>query len=141
MKKRFKADEKELYNTEEFFLSELSEIMTDELENEVHILIEEIFINIARYAYDNVDEKDVDYEYPYVDIDIEISPDKSFFTIVFEDKGYPFDPLAKPDPDMEEYIKARRIGGLGIVILKKFSDSVVYSRDAGRNILTITKKM
>ena len=56
------------------------------------------------------------------------------------DSGIPFDPLAKPDPDVTESAEKRKIGGLGIYMVKKSMDSISYQRQDGKNILTISKR-
>jgi anti-sigma regulatory factor (Ser/Thr protein kinase) len=57
------------------------------------------------------------------------------------DKGIPFDPLKKPDPDITLSAEDREIGGLGIFITKKTMDSVEYAYENGENILTMVKKI
>ena len=57
------------------------------------------------------------------------------------DKGVPFDPLQKPDPDITLSAEDREIGGLGIFIAKKTMDSICYTYENGENILTMTKKL
>ena len=57
------------------------------------------------------------------------------------DKNIPFDPLAKPDPDITLPAEQREIGGLGIFIAKKTMDSLNYSYENSENILTMTKKI
>ena len=61
--------------------------------------------------------------------------------IEFRDKGIPFDPLAKADPDVTLSAEKRQIGGLGIYMVKKSMDEVRYRRENGENILTIRKKL
>jgi anti-sigma regulatory factor (Ser/Thr protein kinase) len=55
------------------------------------------------------------------------------------DRGVPFDPLKKPDPDITLSAEEREIGGLGIFIARKTMDSITYAHENGRNILTMTK--
>ena len=64
-------------------------------------------------------------------------------TVTFRmtDKGIPFDPLKKPDPDITLSAEERDIGGLGIFITKKTMDSVHYANENGENILTMHKKI
>ena len=97
------------------------------------VAIEEVFVNIARYAYGEADGK----------VDFGVSFDESNRVITFRiaDKGVPFDPLKKPDPDITLSAEEREIGGLGIFITKKTMDSVVYSYEDGENILTMIKKI
>ncbi len=62
-------------------------------------------------------------------------------TFVIIDSGRPFDPLKKPDPDVNVSLLNRSIGGLGIYLTKKTMDGVSYEYADGRNILTFTKKL
>ena len=62
-------------------------------------------------------------------------------TFRMTDKGVPFDPLKKPDPDITLSAEEREIGGLGIFITKKTMDSVTYAYENGENILTMIKKI
>ena len=97
------------------------------------VAIEEVFVNVARYAYENGDG----------DVTLGIGFDEDSRTITFRmtDKGVPFDPLKKPDPDITLSAEEREIGGLGIFITKKTMDSVEYAYENGENTLTMTKKI
>ena len=57
----------------------------------------------------------------------------------FIDKGIPYDPLAKPDPDVTLPAEEREPGGLGIFMVKKSMDGVTYQRENDENVLTIRK--
>ena len=70
-------------------------------------------------------------------LESEMSP-KSV-TISFIDGGKPFDPTAKPDPDVTLSAEEREIGGLGIFMTKKIMDEVRYEYAGGKNILTMKK--
>ena len=61
-------------------------------------------------------------------------------TLTFIDSGTPYDPLAKPDPDITLSAAERQIGGLGIYMVKKSMDDMRYERRDNQNILTIVKK-
>jgi len=95
------------------------------------VAIEEAFINVARYAYADIQGE----------VRLSIAFDQSSRTATFElsDEGVPFDPLSKPDPDITLSADEREIGGLGIFIVKKTMDSVSYRFENNRNILTMTK--
>ena len=97
------------------------------------VAIEEVFVNVAHYAYGDGEG----------DMDLGIGFDKESRTITFRmtDKGVPFDPLQKPDPDITLPAEEREIGGLGIFIAKKTMDSIYYTYDNGQNILTMIKKI
>ena len=61
--------------------------------------------------------------------------------ITFIDNGVPYDPLAKADPDITLSTEEREIGGLGIYMVKKSMDDIVYEYKDGQNILSIKKKL
>ena len=94
------------------------------------VAVEELFVNIASYAY--VDKTGI------ADITIELLPGQ-VVQITFRDSGIPYNPLEKPDPDITKPAEEREIGGLGIYIVKKSMDEVLYRYEDGQNILTIRK--
>ena len=99
----------------------------------VCVAIEEIFVNVANYAYGDGEG----------DMTLGIGFDKESRAITFRmtDRGIPFDPLKKPDPDITLSAEDREIGGLGIFITKKTMDSITYAYENGENILTMIKKI
>jgi len=99
---------------------------------QIDIAVEEIFVNIASYAYNP--------EKGSAAISVETQEDPLAVIITFTDGGVPYDPLKKPDPDVTLSAEKRQIGGLGIYMVKKSMDNVTYEYKDGKNILTITKK-
>ena len=99
----------------------------------VCVAIEEVFVNIANYAYPN-GAGDITFGIGY-------DPESRTITFRMADKGIPFDPLKKPDPDITLSAEDREIGGLGIFITKKTMDSLTYAYENGENILTMTKRI
>ena len=97
------------------------------------VAIEEVFVNVAHYAYGDGEG----------DVVLGIGFDEESRDITFRmtDKGSPFDPLKKPDPDITLSAEEREIGGLGIFITKKTMDTVTYAYENGENILTMVKKI
>lgn len=98
----------------------------------LNLAVEEIVVNIVSYAY----PEGTDGE-----LDIEVHADEEAMTLTFADKGIPFNPLAKEDPDTTLGIEERPIGGLGIFLVKQMMDSVSYRYEEGRNVLIIKKKI
>ena len=97
------------------------------------VAIEEVFVNVAHYAYGGGDGD--------VALGIGFDEETRNITFAMSDGGVPFDPLKKPDPDITLSAEEREIGGLGIFITKKTMDSVTYSYENGKNILTMIKKI
>jgi serine/threonine-protein kinase RsbW len=96
---------------------------------QISVMVEEIFVNIANYAYDG----------GAGDVTLRIAVDDGLFHMQFEDSGKPFDPLAHPALDTREPLGKRRAGGMGIYIVRKSIDKIDYRREEGRNILTVQK--
>lgn len=98
---------------------------------QINIAIDELFGNIANYAYgDSVG---------IATVRIEFSDSPNGVTVTFIDSGVPFDPLAKDDPDITLSAEERNIGGLGIFMVKKMMDNICYEYRNGNNILSISK--
>ena len=100
---------------------------------QLDVAVEEIYVNIAHYAYRPGIGK--------ATITASFNEESRELTLVFEDSGKKFDPLAKEDPDISLPVEERQIGGLGIFMVKKSMDKVTYEYKDGKNILTIVKKI
>ena len=98
----------------------------------VEMAVEEIFVNIANYAYPDRTGQ--------ARIRTELLQDPRRIQITFTDSGIPFDPLKKPDPDISLSLDEKPIGGLGIFMVKKEMDDVQYRYEDGKNILTFMKQ-
>ena len=99
---------------------------------QIQMAVEEIFVNVASYAY-----------YPDTgDIRIAIwgTSEPDMVWMRFSDRGIPFNPLEKPDPEISQKAEQREIGGLGIYLVKKFMDSVSYTYENQENTLIFGKK-
>ncbi len=100
---------------------------------QISVAVEEIFVNIASYAYapDKGRAK----------VRVEVSGDPVRVAITFVDHGIPYDPLAREDPDVSVPAEEREVGGLGIFMTKELMDDVTYTYRDGQNILTLTKNL
>ena len=97
------------------------------------VAVEEIFVNIASYAYPDGDGN--------ASLSFGFDENERLMTLVIKDSGTPFNPLEKAEPDITLSADDREIGGLGIFITKKTMDTVSYTYENGNNILTMTKKL
>jgi len=95
----------------------------------INIATEEIYVNIAQYAYKNEGGEAI--------ISLRIEGNKA--TIELTDWGAPYNPLAKQDPDVSLSVQDRPIGGLGIYMVKETMDEVTYRYENDSNILTMVK--
>lgn len=117
-----------------FIESKLSEHdCSSKVQNQILIAVEELFVNIAYYAYPNQKGK--------VNIECSFQHNPDCAVIVFVDSGIPFDPFAKEDADISLGIEERKIGGLGIFMVKKTMDTVNYAFENGTNKVTIKKNL
>ena len=98
---------------------------------QINLAVEEIFVNIASYAYRPETGK--------ATVRFEVSEEPVTVTITFLDHGVPYDPLARQDPDVTLPAEERDIGGLGIFLTKQIMDDVSYEYCRGQNILRIKK--
>lgn len=99
---------------------------------QIDLALEEMYINIANYAYTPKTGE--------MELRVEFDEAERELTLVLIDSGIPYDPLAKKDPDVTLSAEKRKIGGLGIYLVKKTMDSMTYERRDGRNIVTMKKK-
>ena len=100
---------------------------------QIDIAIDELFGNIAHYAYNP--------EIGKATVRVEVIEDPLAVTITFIDNGVPYDPLAKADPDTTLSAEEREIGGLGIYMVKKSMDDITYEYKNGQNFLKIKKNL
>ena len=98
---------------------------------QIDIAIDEIFSNIAHYAYGQ--------EMGEALVRFDTAQEPLTAVITFIDEGIPFDPLTSGDPDTGLSADEREAGGLGIFMVKKCMDHVLYERRDGKNMLTIKK--
>lgn len=101
-------------------------------QTQIAVSVEEIFVNIAHYAYTP--------KTGGATVRVEVSEGPTA-VITFLDCGTPYNPLARADPNITLSAEERPIGGLGIYMTKKFMDDVTYAFQDGKNILTLKKKL
>jgi serine/threonine-protein kinase RsbW len=95
---------------------------------EIEISTEEALVNIFNYAYKSMDG----------DVAVVCKSDENDkFVIEIEDSGVPFNLLSLKEPDTTLDISERKIGGLGIFLMRKLMDDVQYKREDDRNVLTM----
>ena len=98
---------------------------------QLELVIEEIFVNIASYAYHP--------EIGAATFCMSFEENPSAVLMTFIDGGKPYNPLEHDDPDTTLDIDERDIGGLGIFLVKKNTDALAYEYADGKNILRVKK--
>ena len=132
MEKNFNASIDELDNVLNFIDNEIKDINDNKLLTKFNLVVEEIFVNIVSYAYEDKNANNT------VTISIKDNDDKTIITFI--DSGKHFNPLIKDDPDISLSADERPVGGLGIYLVKKMMDNVEYEYKDNKNILTIEKR-
>ena len=97
----------------------------------VHLVVEELVLNVMDYGYDaGIHE-----------IEINLASEEDSLTIEIVDSGKPFDPLTEaPEPDLDASIEDRRIGGLGVYLVRTMMDQTHYKRENEKNHLTMVAR-
>ena len=115
------ANDKNLEKVLDFIHQELPPDCETDLMYKIDLCAEEIFVNIAHYAYKDKLPAGEDGQARII-----CTYENELLTIIFRDQGVPFNPLDRADPDITLSSEDRRIGGLGIFLTKKYMDSVEY---------------
>ena len=105
----------------------------EKIQKQLDIAVEEVFVNVASYAYPQGTST--------VDITLNFAGTPTKLEITFADRGIPYDPLKKKDPNVKLSLEERQPGGLGVFIVKKTMDSVSYRYENGQNILKVVKTL
>ena len=101
--------------------------ISDDLANKIDMCAEEVYANIEFYAYKNRNG----------DIEVKMHKSDNKVTIEFADSGTPYNPLERPDPNINLPPEERPVGGLGIYMIKQMSDEITYRYENSKNILTL----
>ena len=114
------------------FVDEVCKDMGCDMETtmRMNLAIEEAVVNVIDYAYPSG---------TVGSIDIKVTIYDNHMEFVISDSGTPFDPTKKEDVDISLPVEERRIGGLGIHLVRQLMDKINYERKDGRNILTLIK--
>ncbi|HCM92776.1 MAG TPA: ATP-binding protein [Lachnospiraceae bacterium] len=134
MKKIFEATEKVYEEAMQWLAECLKELgCSKESRYKLTVAFDEMFMNVASYAYPQAEE--APYGRP---LSVNLETQGGNILLTLEDRGKPFDPFAREDPDVHVPLEERRIGGLGIFMTKKLMDSVSYEYRDGKNIVCLT---
>ena len=99
---------------------------------ELRLAVEELFVNVARYAYDPGSGD--------VEVSVSLASDGCGARVVLRDGGVPFDPFGHADPEAPRSVEEAPIGGLGIMMVKRLMDAHSYRYVDGCNEVTIAKR-
>ena len=99
---------------------------------ELRLAVEELFVNVARYAYDPGSGD--------VEVSVSLASDGCGARVVLRDGGVPFDPFGHADPEAPRSVEETPIGVLGIMMVKRLMDAHSYRYVDGCNEVTIAKR-
>lgn len=98
----------------------------------LNIAFEELLTNTINYGYDDGRRHE---------ITLDLAIEDGELVAELSDDGRPFDPLQAPPPDLDSPIEERRIGGLGVHLVKTMMDEVTYAYRDGRNHIRLHKRI
>ena len=102
------------------------------LAKKLRLAVEEAVVNVMEYAYSAS---------RVGSIEVRMMTDGHLLKVMIIDMGAPFDPTTIAKADTTLSAKERKIGGLGILLVREIMDSINYERVDDRNVLTLTKKI
>ena len=108
--------------------------LPDRVRRSIKLVFDELLNNIITYAFSD-DDDDVH------DLEVRVESTSTAISVSISDDGHPFDPLALEAPDVSLPIDERKIGGLGIHLVRQMMDEVSYVRRDERNVVVLTKKL
>lgn len=106
--------------------------LPDSVAFDVNLALEEIIVNTISYGYEDRSGHEIVVRLALRDRQL---------TVEIEDDARPFNPLEVPEPDLSQPLEERRVGGLGIHLVRKLFEQLEYHYEAGRNILVLRKRV
>jgi anti-sigma regulatory factor (Ser/Thr protein kinase) len=113
------------------FLMDLAEKkgFSKDTQNRIALTAEEALVNVFAHAYKN-GSGEVELRCPALD--------DPLLTFEIRDAGVSFNPLERFEPDVKAGLAERRVGGMGVLLIRRMADAVAYRREGNINILTLT---
>ena len=96
------------------------------------LALEEIFMNVVMHGSPAG---------PVARVEVSLALRDGCLTLMIEDDGPSFDPRSLAAPDVTASLEERRVGGLGVYLVRQMMDAVSYQRLGGRNQLSMTKRV
>jgi serine/threonine-protein kinase RsbW len=107
-----------------------SHSVADDVRHDLHVALDEIVNNVVRHAAPR-----------HPRIEVQLAADGTHVEVVIVDDGEPFDLYDAPAPDVTLPIEQRRVGGLGVYLVRQLMDEVEYRRSGGENRLTLRRRL
>lgn len=124
-------------DSSKFIKNIVGEEVYKNISHDIELCIEELVVNIIDYAYTDEDIKNNKND---IILDIMIDKNKNEIKITTTDNGIKFNPLLIKEPDINADLEDRKVGGLGIFLIKKYMNELNYKYINNQNIFIMTKK-
>ena len=106
--------------------------MNDQQVYDLELAVDEALTNVIEHAYEGRDDAQVE---------LAVTHEGDSFTILISHDGLGFDPEGRAEVDLKQHIAERRVGGLGLFLIKKLMDEVEYTNDSqGRRQIRLVKR-
>ena len=109
--------------------------LSSDVVSSLRVVLDEVLSNVAKYAYRRMARR------KRGPMELEACLAERILTITIADRGRPFDPLSRPEPDLNAPLGERPIGGLGVLLVKRLTDAQAWERRGERNVLCLTKRV
>lgn len=119
-----------LQERSETFLRQLG--VADPIAKKVRLSLDELIGNIMTYAH---------HDKRAQEIEVGLALHGKCLAVTVSDSGKPFNPFRSRMPDTQAALEQRTVGGLGIYLVRNVMDRVSYRRQAGRNVVTLLKRL
>jgi serine/threonine-protein kinase RsbW len=106
--------------------------LSDAMRDDINLALDEVVANVIIHGFTDSAEHD---------IIVRLSLDSGTVSVSVEDEGTPFNPLNAPEPDLSLPIEQRRVGGLGLHLVRNIMDELKYERRGERNCLFMKKRV
>jgi len=103
-----------------------------EISNAIDLALDEILNNIINYGYDDKNEHE---------ITVQIILSDNTLSMIIEDDGRPFNPLDVPEPNTEDSLEDRTVGGLGLYLVRNVMDNMQYTYENNKNVIKMIKNV
>ena len=106
--------------------------LPDKIVLQINLALDELFTNVVNYGLEDYPEQEINFSLTFLGDEI---------SIVVSDGGRSFDPTQAPSPNLDLPLDDQPIGGLGIYLMRQYTDKIEYRREENKNIVTLTKKI
>ena len=124
-------------DSSKFIKNIIGEEVYKKISRDIELCVEELVVNIIDFAYT---DEDIKNNKNNIILDIMIDKNKNEIKITTTDNGIKFNPLLIKEPDINANLEDRKVGGLGIFLIKKYMNELNYKYINNQNIFIMIKK-